>query len=32
MRFDLALLDRARSNLASFERRALPADGRKAAA
>lgn len=32
MRFDLALLERARSNLASFERRAVPADGRKAAA
>ena len=32
MRFDLALLERARSNLASFERRAVAADGRKAAA
>jgi len=32
VRFDLALLERARSNLASFERRAVPTDGRKAAA
>ena len=32
MRFDLTLLERARSNLASFQRRAVPADGRKAAA
>ena len=32
MRFDKALLGRARANLASFERRAVPVDGRKAAA
>ena len=32
MRFDLALLQRARANLAAFDRRAVAAKGRKAAA
>ena len=32
MRFDLALLDRARANLAAFDRRPAALDGRKAAA
>ena len=32
MRFDDALLDRARGNLAAFDRRAVAAEGRKAAA
>ena len=32
MRFDLTLLERARANLASFDRRAAALDGRKAAA
>ena len=32
MRFDLALLERARANLAAFDRRAVAVEGRKAAA
>ena len=32
MRFDLALLEKARANLAAFDRRAVAAEGRKAAA
>jgi 8-oxo-dGTP pyrophosphatase MutT (NUDIX family) len=32
VRFDLALLERARANLAAFDRRAAPLEGRKAAA